>query len=568
MRDDQEQRRPAPHRPPDPETVWLDIDTARGVDAAGNEILSVLGGRRTKHATLSDLLTTALHHNARRLIVCGNIPDQPQSWLLPDTPAHTREFNQDWHVRGLFMLSRRPARGRFTHKETDRNLDILVADEWFPGQTLTPIQARWAWRELTHIIATRIDRDWALMDRPGAEGINLWKLRTPESYRMEPMDPELGALIQHTSPQHRYELCVDDGNPEDREKGWRPTVPAGPIPNFVYIDGRFMYAGSVTGEIGAAPATLLSATEARDLFTNNPWHPARYHIRFTVPSWWDDIGLLPVKRTKGRAGWFWPNVPGTTHETWVDTAELKLAIDEGWDTEAGPDGPITQPIEFLEGIKLTKVDPIRGWVKTIQDMIDIAEKRWADKTPTATTILTSALKNMLRVTIGQMSASNPVTTTVVYDADDIPSDIEGFDVIRNKTGDTIAYQYQTARHRPDPDTWHPEIAARIWALSRVRTLNTPIADPTTRKNATTKGGALRMNSRTLLAIHGDAIYTSNVPPWALPVAQGGGDDGKDGRLRVKGVLPGPLEAPQTGSERAALSEQAEQVGLPEEATSD
>lgn len=243
MRDDQEQRRPAPHRPPDPETVWLDIDTARGVDAAGNEILPVLGGRRTKHATLSDLLTTALHHNARRLIVCGNIPDQPQSWLLPDTPAHTREFNQDWHVRGLFMLSGRPARGRFTHKETDRNLDILVADEWFPGQTLTPIQARWAWRELTHIIATRIDRDWALMDRPGAEGINLWKLRTPESYRMEPMDPELGALIQHTSPQHRYELCVDDGNPEDREKGWRPTVPAGPIPNFVYIDGRFMYAG-------------------------------------------------------------------------------------------------------------------------------------------------------------------------------------------------------------------------------------------------------------------------------------------------------------------------------------
>ena len=44
MRDDQERRRPAPHRPPDPETVWLDIDTARGVDAAGNEILPVLGG--------------------------------------------------------------------------------------------------------------------------------------------------------------------------------------------------------------------------------------------------------------------------------------------------------------------------------------------------------------------------------------------------------------------------------------------------------------------------------------------------------------------------------------------
>jgi len=31
-----------------------------------------------------------------------------------------------------------------------------------------------------------------------------------------------------------------------------------------------------------------------------------------------------------------------------------------------------------------------------------------------------------------------------------------------------------------------------------------------------------MNSRTVLAIHGDAIYTSNVPPWARPVAPGGG----------------------------------------------
>ena len=164
MSDGQERRRPAPHRPPDPVTVWLDIDTARGVDAAGNEILPVLGGRRTKRATLSDLLTTALHHHARRLIVCGDIPDQPQSWLLPDTPAHTREFIKDWHVRGLFMLAGRPARGRFTHKETDRNVDVLVADEWFPGQVLTPVQARWAWRELTDIIATRIDRDWALMD--------------------------------------------------------------------------------------------------------------------------------------------------------------------------------------------------------------------------------------------------------------------------------------------------------------------------------------------------------------------------------------------------------------------
>lgn len=30
-----------------------------------------------------------------------------------------------------------------------------------------------------------------------------------------------------------------------------------------------------------------------------------------------------------------------------------------------------------------------------------------------------------------------------------------------------------------------------------------------------------MNSRTLLAIHGDAIYTSNVPPLGAPCGPGG-----------------------------------------------
>lgn len=59
-----------------------------------------------------------------------------------------------------------------------------------------------------------------------------------------------------------------------------------------------------------------------------------------------------------------------------------------------------------------------------------------------------------------------------------------------------------------------------------------------------------------------AVYTSSVATWTLhPSGQGR-------TAAPHGCHGGPLEASQTRSERAALSEQAEQARLPEEATSD
>lgn len=558
--DQEEPRRPAPRKPADVETVWLDIDTGAGVDMDGREVLPILGGRRTKKPILSDLLTTALHHHARRLVVCGQVPDHAEAWLLP-TDSQREEFDGTWTTRGLYLRSGAPARGRFTHIATEAHVDLHVAGEWFGGHDLTPVQARWSTRELASIINQVVKREWALMDRPGAEGINLWKLLAPDSYDMAPMDPDIGALIASTSPQHRYEYLVKGPSSCDCGDCLAPIDPGTQIDRFAYIDGRFMYAGSVTGEVGAAPATMLEGDAAQDLFTENPYWPARYHIRFRIPSWWTGIGILPVKHPDGKR-WHWPNRPGSVHETWADASELKLAVDQGYTTEAAPEGPVDNPVEFLGGIKLSKVNSLRPYAEAVQRMIAEARHRWADKNPTASGILEAALKHMYRVSIGQMASHNPVTTTTVLDSGDIPRDIASFTTLRDAKGHKIAYQYETERWHRDPDTWHPEIASRLWALSRVRTLSTPVA------GTRLKTGALSIPEEQLIAIHGDAIYTSQVPVWSLPVEAGGGDDGRDGRLRLKGVLPGPLTVPATRADRGDLSEQAEAHGIPTPETDD
>lgn len=77
--------RPEPRRPPDEETLWLDYATGRGVDDDGRTIEPVIGGRR-KNPKLVDLLETARHQHARRLMLSGAVPTLPGEWLLPGCP--------------------------------------------------------------------------------------------------------------------------------------------------------------------------------------------------------------------------------------------------------------------------------------------------------------------------------------------------------------------------------------------------------------------------------------------------------------------------------------------------
>ena len=97
---------------------------------------------------------------------------------------------------------------------------------------------------------------------------------------------------------------------------------------------------------------------------------------------------------------------------------------------------------------------------------------------------------------------------------------------------------------------HPEWSAQVWGRARARVLWAPTAV------AHTYAGALTIPAAQLVSIYGDAVMTTREPEWAAPRF----DDGKPGRLRVKGHLP-DLDAaggwPTTGRARDRLMHQAE-----------
>lgn len=118
-------------------------------------------------------------------------------------------------------------------------------------------------------------------------------------------------------------------------------------------------------------------------------------------------------------------------------------------------------------------------------------------------------------------------------------------------GDRITYQAGSPLTDRQRQFYHPELAAQVWARARARVLEGTKAAP---------AGALHVAPQELIGINGDAVYTSTVPVWALPVACGGFDDGRVGKLRLKGVVAGPVPVPLTRAQREALTRRAEAAG--------
>jgi len=73
-------------------------------------------------------------------------------------------------------------------------------------------------------------------------------------------------------------------------------------------------------------------------------------------------------------------------------------------------------------------------------------------------------------------------------------------------------------------------------------------------------GALTLPGRSIIGINGDAIYSSVLPSWSLPEANGGADDGRAGLLRLQGWLPGPVKTPVLRADRDKLRDRAVKAG--------
>jgi len=99
--------RPAPWKLSEIPTLWLDVETGAGVDDGGAPVRPILGGRRQKPA-LVDLLNTAAHHRAARIMLSGKFPAVSATrthWLLVAT--------EGWSAAGHYIKDDRPPTGRF-----------------------------------------------------------------------------------------------------------------------------------------------------------------------------------------------------------------------------------------------------------------------------------------------------------------------------------------------------------------------------------------------------------------------------------------------------------------------
>lgn len=526
--------RPKPWSPREIPTIWVDQTTGRGVTQGGAAVRPVIGERR-KNPNLTDLLDTAASYGANRIMLTGKRPEPApgvRHWLYVQTPR--------WKP-GSHWVNNGPPTGRFQHESTGFKIEVRTAEEWFDDAPLTPAQAREAW-DATAAVLRAADERARLFNSPAATGTNLWALSLPKTINPIPVESDIASEIHATSGQHHYdhlvagasfsqhEDCVPLIDPKKRPK----------IDEFAYVDGRFMYAG-VGRELGIGPARRLNRGAAYELLEQDPYARARFFVRFTVPRNWNHVGLLAVKHQRVQDGWYYPNRPGATAETWADGSEIHIARAMGWQ------------IIPHEAVLFTKARPL----DTFTDRMTRARAKVADNPemhPLIRQAVMSALRSIVLHSIGAFAAGGRDETRVAESLFEIPPAFQR-NVVRQ--GKLFIYTVPSNPTARTSSFYHPELAAQVWGRARARVL----LGPSSLGNGTS--GALRLDPSTLIGIQGDALFTTALPAWSLPVAAGGGDDGKTGRLRLQGYTRGSFQTPETLKQRAALKARAERAGVAE-----
>ena len=310
-----------------------------------------------------------------------------------------------------------------------------------------------------------------------------------------------------------------------------------------------MYA-SLCRELGTGPGVRLNRQATYDLLENDPYARARVLIRFTVPETWNHVGLFGVQHHRQDQGWYYPNRPGATAETWADTAEIHVARKHGWTIDPIEAVAFNKHMPNRTGEKPVAARPLDTFAQRItraRDWITHDE----EMPPIIRAAASAALRAILIQTIGAFASRGRGRTVIVWDPKDVPPQyLESM----KRQGKAFVYKEPAPLTGAARAYYRPELAAQVWARGRAKVLETPMANGAT-------GGALAVPAHTLLGINGDAIYTSEVPRWALPVEHGGADDGKTGRLRLQGYIEGPVKTPATRDERDRLREKAVRQGI-------
>lgn len=328
------------------------------------------------------------------------------------------------------------------------------------------------------------------LQRPGATGMYLLERMGID---LTPLPPDLQQLISATSCQHRIELWPREGE----------------IPRLVYYDGRLMYAGCCSN-LGIAGGRYRHV-EGEEI---TPEERGRARVRFWVPCGWErvSVGLLAVPNDEG--GWDWPDTsrPGG-YETWADLCEIRFARQQGW------------RVQVLEKLTWPEARPLDLWAQRLSRLYLRAKEQGNDA-------LAGCFRRVCLHTIGRFHNLGYRDAFRVVPLDDPAATFEAVERI-DADG---AHLRERVRVDKDPRQVHPEWSAAIWSrchLKVARALTT-------------------LSREALLAVRGDAIYLSD-HPINQPESEPWQDDGKAGRLRMKGQVGGPLPAPQSWQELEGLT---------------
>lgn len=553
------QNRPRPWKPKPIPTVFMDYVTGQGVlDNGASFKASILG--RTKNPTLTDKLKSVDYASQGvdhvRIIFTGKVPPNDRNtrhWLLVETPGWV----------GQHHLGTPPA-GRFDSLLTSKRIEVRVASEWFGDVALTPRQALTAWT----ILNEGVNKVWykiegpvngsPLLMSPAATGTNLWAASMPGSLDPVPVPADIAEEIHATSGQHHQDHFVT-GPGMDSHRDVLPMIDTrlvSTLPNFSYVDGRFMYA-ALCLRLGTGPGVRLARREAADLWREDKYFRGRMRVKFTVPDTWNHVGILGVQHENPAHGWFYPNRPGAVHTTWADAAEIFVAEKHhGW---------LIEPIEAIvfqskmpsvrkryeEGAttatrRPTEARPLDEWALKLQAMRAkvASDPEYDDVTKRA---LGAAIRAILIQGIGSFASRGRSATRITTDPALVPTDVHV-----ERKGKVFAWQQPQAQDERSKMFYHPEFTSQIWGRGRARIMDyRPEGVPT---------GALHVDPSTIIGINGDAVYTTTPPHWSLPVEQGGADDGKVGKLRLQGYLEGPITPPGSRAERDKLRARAVKNG--------
>lgn len=447
-------------------------------------------------STIGKVLEYAYARSCQRVFLTGPRPgataEAVRGWYLG-------ELGEGWaHGRHHLSDPELPV-GRYTHA-SGWAVEVHRAACWFGETKASPPEVYAAFTYLAGQL-----RDFPgqprLLSTPTTMGRDLWQRLIPEHRTYPVMSDEVREIIAATAGQGRTELLPAH---HDRR------------PGFVYLDGRFMYAGLTWG-LPVAPirwwtrAQVGRMTEAElgALLRGR----GRWLVTYRVPQDWPHVGLL---MTPADVGWCYPSSGALTYTTWADGAEIDLARRQGW------------TVKVLEGMTWAEGKPLNTITERVIRAREQAEK---DGQP----LVVAAWRAMLLYLIGGMAQRSRRATHVGDQAALAASAGDPINVRQDAAGRLV---WDTLEAAPAGPYSHPEWAATIWARARVRLLAGPGGT-----------GALHLPPESIIAFRTDAIYTTTDPGWA--------DDGKVGRFRRKGRALPTSDWPSTWDDLFALRRIAE-----------